>query len=152
MTAPSEPTGLKQHRYETRRMIWLPLLGAAGVIVLLTMLLVVPQDANAPFRLQAMGSIILTVMCLLPLVLIALMFYVIMVALAVGVSRLHGIALPPLQRLELMLGQLRTRVQGYAVRANQGALKFGAVLAPLDGMFGRLEKMLKETDDGNQEG
>lgn len=152
MTLPPEPTGLKQHRSETRRFIWLPLLGAVGVIFLITLLLIVPQDGNAPFRLQAMGSLILTILCLLPLVLIGLMFYVIMVALVVGANRLHSMAIPPLQRLELMAAQMRTRVQGYTLRANAGAVKFGALLAPLDGMFGRLENILKETDNGNQEG
>lgn len=153
MTVPEEAKqGLRRHHRETRWQIWLPFIGAVLLTVLLSMLLVVLQDENTLARASAMASLALIVACLLPGVVFALVVFVVMVVLVVGMNALHRMTIPPLQRVEQVAYQARMKVDGWAQRANQSALRWGSFFAPLDHFFERLDQFLKEQQHDREQG
>jgi len=152
MIPPDEATrGLRTHRRETRLYLWLPLARAVLLTVLLALALILPQDELTGARAQAVASIALIVMCLLPGVVLALGLYAVMVASIVGMNRLHRMSIPPIQRVEKLAFEARQRVSAWSQRANQSAVRWGALMAPLDQVFIRIETVLKEASRDRSE-
>ncbi len=137
---------LRLHRREVRRQIAGPLLAAVLFVAALVALLIVPFDADAPLRARAVSSLLVSVLLLCPAIVVLFAIYMLLVAAVYGMSRLHGSALPPLQRLEKAAGMARQRVNGWAGRLNQQAIRWGALAAPLESLFTQLEALFKETN------
>lgn len=142
--------GLQQHRRESRIQLWLPLLGAFVLPILLALLLILPQDAGTADRAAAVASLFLIVACLIPGILLLLAVYGLAVAGILGMNMVHRMSIPPLQRVELLTFQTRQKVEGWSARANRSALRWGALLAPLDGFFTRIERSVKEIRDDRE--
>jgi Na+-transporting methylmalonyl-CoA/oxaloacetate decarboxylase gamma subunit len=92
------------------------------------------------------SSLLVSVLLLCPAIVVLFAIYMLLVAAVYGMSRLHGSALPPLQRLEKAAGMARQRVNGWAGRLNQQAIRWGALAAPLESLFTQLEALFKETN------
>ncbi len=153
MTIPDEAKqGLHKHYREMRWQVWLPFVGAVLLTALLGLLLVVLRDEGTLARANAMASLALIAACLLPGIIVALILFVVLVALVVGMNYLHRMTIPPLQRVEQLAYQARMKVDGWAQRANQSALRWGSFLAPLDQFFERLDQFLKEQQHDREQG
>jgi ABC-type methionine transport system permease subunit len=145
VTVPDEAKqGLRKHYREMRWQVWMPFAGAVLLTALLGLLLVVLRDEGTLARANAMASLALIAACLLPGIVVALILFVVLVALVVGMNYVHRMTIPPLQRVEQVAYQARMKVDGWAQRANQSALRWGSFLAPLDQFFERLDQFLKE--------
>lgn len=125
-------------------MLWLPFLASGVLVAGLSALLIVFQDDGTFARASTLANIALSAVCLLPGILLAFVVYVLLVLSIIGMSYLHRTTVPPLQRLEQAAYQARMRVDGWAQRANQSALRWGSLLAPLDQFFARVEELLRE--------
>jgi Na+/phosphate symporter len=143
-TPPNEARkGVQQHHREARWQLWLPFAGAVLLPVVLSLLLLL-QDEGTAARAQAVASVALIAVCLLPGIVLALLLFSLLMVLIVWLDRLHRMTIPPLQRVEQIAYQARLKVDSWAQRANQSALRWGSFLAPLDQFFVRLEELLKE--------
>jgi cell division protein FtsW (lipid II flippase) len=143
-TPPDEAKrGLQQHHREVRWQLWLPFTAASLLPVALGLLLLL-QDEGTLIRAQAMASLALIVACLLPGILLAFVLFFLLMVLIMGLNQLHRMTIPPLQRIEQVAYRARMKVDRWAQRANQSALRWGSFLAPLDQFFVHLEELLKE--------
>lgn len=136
-TTPRE-SGHTLHQRETRLQIWLPFMGAVLLVLAVTALVGLNQDAQAMLRISALTDIMVMLMVLCPAFICLLPIYVLLVAGIYGMHRLHNGVGTPLERLENATEKFAQRVERTADRVNKGTVNWSArfaIFAPVLNWF-----------------
>lgn len=105
-SGPARPTGMQQHRRETRWQIYLPfVLGVLLVLLVAVVMALLPRRA----QVSVIADFMLLIMILCPMVLCMFPLVLVTVSAAYGASRLHTVTGKPLERLEKLSGEMHER-------------------------------------------
>jgi hypothetical protein len=121
----------QQHRRDVRRLMIVPLLLGILLIAGLMLLLIF----LTPRQLTLVSNLMLTCMCLLPLVLCMTPLYFGAVLAVFGMSRVNGAAYKRLEGLRALSTRLAERTSETTTALNRRAINTGAALARLDPLF-----------------
>jgi uncharacterized membrane protein YdbT with pleckstrin-like domain len=119
---------LEQHRQTVRRMVILPVLGG----LLLIALLVLSTAFLTPRQFTIVANLMMTCICLFPLVICLTPFYFGAVFAVWGMSRVNGIAYKQLENAQTLTANLAARTTQATDTLNRRAVDVGANAAKLD--------------------
>lgn len=121
----------RQHRSETRWLIFLPLILAAVLVFLVFAIVAFPSEAAWRWRASAISDFLSSLFFVCPAIICLLPVYFLSVILAWGAWRLHSGVGRPIERVHRLLDQVAERVDGASEGVNQRAIGWSARLAPL---------------------
>jgi hypothetical protein len=146
-TSTQEP--VKAHRRDVRRLVILPVV--LGVVLIA--LLVGSTVFLTPRQLTLVSNLMLTCICLLPLVVCMTPLYLGAVVAAFGMSRVNAGALTQLERARVFSASLAARTAQATENLNRRAISTSASLARLDPLLDVFENHAdgKKPHDRTQE-
>lgn len=139
---------VKKHAADTRYQIFLPmLLGVLLVVGGLITALLLPRQ----LQVQTVKDLMVTVFVLCPLVLCMFPVYILMVALAYGVSMLHDPSAKGLRQLNGWMEGAAKRVHGVTAQVASRTIDARARFAYLEKLLSAFDEETVK-DSGNEEG
>lgn len=129
--AASTQNPVEQHRRDLRRLLILPVAAGLGLIVLL----VLSTIFLTPRQLTLVSNLMLTCICLLPLVVCMTPLYFGAVFAVYGMSRVNEGAYGQLERVRALSASVANRTAQTTDTLNRRALNTSANLARLDPLF-----------------
>lgn len=124
MTVP-KTKAIREHRRQTRLMIWLPF---AGGLLLLIVLLVIAANQGGD-RISVMSDVFLTLTILCPLVLCFFPIYLLVVLAVAGMNRAHNTTARALTRVEDASAKLKERTLTVTDRAARASININSRFA-----------------------
>jgi hypothetical protein len=134
-TNPERMSAADRHRQETWLYIVLPMLGAIAAVIALMAFSLLFVIAKRP-QVALVSDLMLTVWVLCPLAICLLPIYIVMVAIAFGVSKLHGGTEKPLRRLGDVSNTLSQRVIKTGDSLSRKSIAITSAAALLDRLWG----------------
>lgn len=133
-------SGSDIHKRETSRQIYLPF--AMGIIVLVATFLVLALQPDALWRdrVQAIGDLLYTWLCALPLLICLLPVYVILLLSIYGMRKLHAGTASPLVKVENLANSLATRIETGTRYVNEKTISFRTAITSLEQLFSIFDK------------
>lgn len=126
-----------------RQRIVLVMIGG-GIFILILIGIMLTQS---PRGISVISNIMLTCLCLLPMVICLLPVYLLLVAAIYGMNRVHGKAEAALDRARDTSASLRERSAGVTASLNRSSINFSALLAHLDPLFNIFDRPKPDGDE-----
>lgn len=124
-------TGEQIHRKETRRHIWLPFLGALVGVLVAFLIVALANQPLARSRAAAIADLMVTTLCLVPILACILPAYIVVWLGVIGMGKLHNSTERPLRRLEKLMTGTADRIEGLTTNWNNRLINWQTQIAPL---------------------
>ncbi|MEO1290497.1 MAG: hypothetical protein AAFV93_22365 [Chloroflexota bacterium] len=133
--APRRESGAIIHRRETNWQIYFPFILGILVLVSVFALLGLPTESVWRDRVQAMGDFLYTLLCMIPMLICMLPFYLVILISIYGMTKLHDGTERPLRKLENATESLASRIETITVFINEKTAQFGNTTDPFTNML-----------------
>ncbi|MBC8170513.1 MAG: hypothetical protein H7X77_02535 [Anaerolineae bacterium] len=127
----------------TRHRILLAMVGG-GVFILILIGITLTQPSRG---ISVISNVMLTCLCLLPMVICLLPIYLLLVVAIYGMNRVHGSVETQLHRAQDASVSLIERSNGITDSLNRSSINFSALLAHLDPLFNIFDRPKSDGDE-----
>ena len=146
-TQTTRESGTVLHQRETRWQIYLPFTLGLGVLLIVFFALGLQADAVWRDRVQAIGDLLYTWLCALPILVCLFPMYLMLVASIYGMRKLHAGTATPLVKVENLANSLANRIESATEYVNEKTVSARSQIAPLEELFSMFDRPTSSDPD-----